>query len=162
MRSSQAISYGPNGFLQQSTYTGNHFPVALLPAKPIPLVSPLCVFWSLSTRLLSESFWLDRILYSGLFHAIRGKPKLLAKVVVIEGDLLLPNMGLSPDQFSSVLGQVTVVIHSAARCAQQYTWVRRRSFPLNPCCGLTPMGCSPQLTTTDFHFAVIPPLCLNF
>lgn len=42
------------------------------------------------------------------------KPEVLEKIVPVFGDIVLPNFGLSPEQFSKVLNETQIFIHGAA------------------------------------------------
>ncbi|KAI8467766.1 MAG: male sterility protein-domain-containing protein [Monoraphidium minutum] len=55
-----------------------------------------------------------QLLRTPVFHLVRGDPSLVSKVIAVEGDLGLPNLGLSPAAASEISDRVDVVIHSAA------------------------------------------------
>ncbi|GBF91108.1 hypothetical protein Rsub_04777 [Raphidocelis subcapitata] len=56
----------------------------------------------------------QRLLHSGLFHLVRDSPELLAKVTVIEGDMTLEGLGLSPADADAVASETHVVVHAAS------------------------------------------------
>jgi hypothetical protein len=54
------------------------------------------------------------LLRSGLFHHIRDRPELVAKVVVVAGDISKPGLGLGHEDRDAVTSQAHFVLHSAA------------------------------------------------
>lgn len=57
---------------------------------------------------------LRRLLQSGLFHLVRDRPDLLAKVELLEGNMASDDLGLAPGDVAKLVGAVNFVIHSAA------------------------------------------------
>ncbi len=57
---------------------------------------------------------LAKLLSIGLFHMVRSRPELVAKAVVLKGDVTAPGLGLSTADRAHVQQEVQIVIHSAA------------------------------------------------
>lgn len=55
-----------------------------------------------------------KLLGSGLFNRVRDHPDLLDKVVPIEGDITLPQLGLKDEDLVTLRNEATYVIHCAA------------------------------------------------
>ncbi|GBF97474.1 hypothetical protein Rsub_10397 [Raphidocelis subcapitata] len=56
----------------------------------------------------------DKVLQGPVFHLVRDRPELLAKVTAVAGDLSEPGLGLSAHDFATLAENVEVLIHSAA------------------------------------------------
>ena len=56
----------------------------------------------------------DKLLQGPVFHLVRDKPELLAKVTAVAGDLSEPALGLSAADVETLAGGVDILIHSAA------------------------------------------------
>jgi nucleoside-diphosphate-sugar epimerase len=54
------------------------------------------------------------LLKAPLFHLVRQRPDLVAKVVAISGDISVPGLGLSPEDLATLEREVNFIIHSAA------------------------------------------------
>ncbi|KAG9508525.1 putative fatty acyl-CoA reductase, partial [Fragariocoptes setiger] len=58
---------------------------------------------------------LNELVKSRLFDIVRNKqPNFIDKLVIVEGDVTLPQMGLSPGDIATLCREVSVVFHSAA------------------------------------------------
>lgn len=44
----------------------------------------------------------------------KNNPEFLAKLEAVEGDLVLPNLGISPEDEKKIIENVNIVFHSAA------------------------------------------------
>ena len=55
-----------------------------------------------------------KILQGGLFHKVRDDQKLLQKVSAVKGDIIMPNLGLSPGDAETLVNEVDMIIHCAA------------------------------------------------
>jgi nucleoside-diphosphate-sugar epimerase len=55
-----------------------------------------------------------QLLKAPLFHLVRARPELAAKVVAVAGDISLPGLGLSPEDLATLEREANYIIHSAA------------------------------------------------
>lgn len=55
-----------------------------------------------------------QLLKAPLFHLVRAKPELAAKVVAVAGDISVPGLGLSPEDLATLEREANFIIHSAA------------------------------------------------
>eukprot|EP00878_Enallax_costatus_P036666 GHUV01041200.1.p1 GENE.GHUV01041200.1~~GHUV01041200.1.p1 ORF type:complete len:163 (+),score=25.06 GHUV01041200.1:383-871(+) len=57
---------------------------------------------------------LDKLLQGALFHKVRDSTKLLKKVKVMAGDIIMPGLGLSAADKAVLLSSVDFIVHCAA------------------------------------------------
>ena len=53
--------------------------------------------------------------YFQLFETLmKTKPEVLKKIVAIEGDMTIPNLGIHEDEMKQLISEVNIVFHMAA------------------------------------------------